>query len=643
MVDKIITLFFSGFVFLTIPGFAIAQQIEWEVLNRFPLFKNAEDFQRLKNAWAPDGSASGTINSKGFTSKLRSLLPLDENAWQAHTGTYDQQVLFRNVHEIEARVTGLPNEAICDWSIDGHPAQSAPCERSGPLKVLANRPFEIRAKPAGHEALVRQYPAIVEHLIVALGDSFGSGEGNPDYPAVLRASSAEYDWYAKPKAASYVLKDARWWDETCHRSMLSWPSLSAMSQAIAFKHEVVQFASFACSGAEIYDGILRAQLNPTGAHGVGTTSESAFLRDGGVGYHFQIANERTGGGFEPLEPHNSRVRLSQQHALSLLLCSEEKKVGIVSTIRSPAATFGVREAQNYFGEFLLYGCSGVKRKVDRLLLSIGGNDVGFSGIVAWLLTPSTVEKTFAEVLVGARSRGLEIFRKKLSVVSPENAAYGIRQLPELYASLSKVLEVNAILPEDVFLLDYPDPTTGDNDLQMCNARTRDGNVPMQVRVRDAIGNANFLFGINPSEYRAVGKKFIAPLRSAQTAAAKSLGWSQIDSQLAINSGGKGGRGYCAVSTECSKKSCPSGDLVRFWEKPKAYSTEPPLKTLADFDAYDATRARGLRYGNDALLTGVAKDPNKKGMLRPDWFTNIAHPTGNIHALIADGIGPLRKN
>jgi hypothetical protein len=40
---------------------------------------------------------------------------------------------------------------------------------------------------------------------------------------------------------------------------LSWPTIAALHEALNNKHSVVQFASFACSGAEAYDGLITPQ------------------------------------------------------------------------------------------------------------------------------------------------------------------------------------------------------------------------------------------------------------------------------------------------------------------------------------------------------------------------------------------------
>ena len=93
-------------------------------------------------------------------------------------------------------------------------------------------------------------------LIVGLGDSFASGEGNPDYPTVFYDKKSVNDEWFMSENIDVVDKSVEWWDRTCHRSLLSWQSLYALRESMVDNHRVIKFASFACSGAEIYDGFL---------------------------------------------------------------------------------------------------------------------------------------------------------------------------------------------------------------------------------------------------------------------------------------------------------------------------------------------------------------------------------------------------
>ena len=611
---------------------AFGAELDWWVVNRFPVFKKAEDFQALEAAWDPSFKASPTIGSSGFSTKLEKILPVDQTAWNPSLGQYDKDFLFPDTHDVQAKLSGLAPGTQCTWVINDAEPKSSDCALSPKLAVKAHEAFNLSVTPSGGEPMRAHFPAIAERLIVSLGDSFASGEGNPDHPAVLKASSASQDWFVETRAKSFILRGARWWDEACHRSLLSWPALTAMAQAIQNPREVVQFASFACSGAEVYDGVLRAQADPPGGYAKNLIEGNYRLRDGGLGYHY----DSRVGEMAPYQLYDARLKLSQQHALALLLCPDGKVVQNAE-LRSPEAESGTYLGQTYFGQVDLYGCTSGKRKIDSLLVSVGGNDVAFAGVVKWLIVPDQARKTLTFPF---KQAALGFLLNSMHVVAPEAAKKGIDALPRIYEAFNKSLHNLGVDPAVVKILLYPDPTAGAGDnLTACNRRTRDGNAPFQIMVREKTrvgflpGNSNFLFGINPGDFARLNQDFVQPLRNAQMKAASKYGWKPIDSQPAFETAEEK-TGYCGVSPACTEKSCSMGDRVKWWTQ-HSYSTAPPLTRLSDFDAYDGTRMRGMRYGVDALLAGVGV--TNSGKIKTDWISGSAHPTANVHARIADTV------
>jgi len=606
-----------------------AQEVRWEVLNRFPLLKDGADFARIAQAWP--GSATRFVEAPGFTRKLRELLPIGRTAWQPEQGTYDRDVLFRKKHQIRLSVANPAVGEKCEWYVDKQPALTARCSDSVVGEVGARKPFEIALMVDGRWIEAFTYQPIEERLIVAMGDSFASGEGNPDHPAILRPLPASQDWFVKENGKDFIAQDAAWWDQACHRSLLSWPALAALKQAVEDPHGVVQFASFACSGAEVYDGILRAQIDPPGIEEDGRSSEQGLSggRDGGPGYA-PLTFGQGGGAIErPQDYKKGRLKLSQQHALARLLCDRKPtKSGALSL---PEVKNGVALNQTYFGRVDLYGCPAEQRRpVDRLYLSIGGNDVGFGGLVKWLITPKQGRNVVGTYLIGL-GRGAQ------GVISPTEARPGIDALPEIYRVLDEVLQKHGISGDRVVMLQYPNPMEGAR-YEACSLRTRDGNSPFQVIVRELLHSPNFLFGINRPEYEEVVSYFIKPLRRSQVIAAQDAGWRLMDSQSAFRDSQGAPMGYCGVGPACSGGQCPKGDRVRWWTVSPYTGSEPNLEVLSDFDAYDPGRHRGLRYGVDALLTGASVRGTR---VSDDWMTNSAHPTANVHARFADLVAPER--
>jgi len=84
-------------------------------------------------------------------------------------------------------------------------------------------------------------------LIVSIGDSLASGEGNPDVPG---SYSIGINRHLEPTVTK-VNRPVQWQDRRCHRSAKSGPSLAAKAFENLNTKTSVTFLSFACSGAEI--------------------------------------------------------------------------------------------------------------------------------------------------------------------------------------------------------------------------------------------------------------------------------------------------------------------------------------------------------------------------------------------------------
>jgi hypothetical protein len=86
---------------------------------------------------------------------------------------------------------------------------------------------------------------IHDYLIVSVGDSLASGEGNPDVAGTYDVSTNLKGEATGAKA----IRTVQWQDRRCHRSAKSGPSLAA--KAFENRYTSVTFLSFACSGATI--------------------------------------------------------------------------------------------------------------------------------------------------------------------------------------------------------------------------------------------------------------------------------------------------------------------------------------------------------------------------------------------------------
>lgn len=130
------------------------------------------------------------------------------------------------------------------WEVDGLALQNATptsCKFSHEFPAQGTYLVKLTyTTPDGTQAVLESSVAIKDLLIVSLGDSFASGQGNPDIP---RHGSTR----------------AKWVDEICARSAAAGPAQAARQIEEDDPHTSVTFVSFACTGAEVLWGILGKQ------------------------------------------------------------------------------------------------------------------------------------------------------------------------------------------------------------------------------------------------------------------------------------------------------------------------------------------------------------------------------------------------
>ena len=284
--------------------------------------------------------------------------------------------------------------------------------------------------PDGRE-LSEPEVAVEDVFIVALGNSFASGESNPDRPvqfsaqremvydpALLRedlaakapAKSAapgyglasgdeQYNPKVLPRrlmddekaerfhklsspefAAAFEKASARWLSRDCHRSQYGYPFRVAIELALENRHRAVTLASFTCSGAEVTQGLF-LDMDP---------------REG--------ADEIPGG--------KVRAQLDQ---LSDLLCRGSRSQS--ATYALPTYTHGGTQISRQNISKAWCPPALRKRAIDVVLMSIGGNDVGFSALAAYSLTENMADLAPVAGLTGHSSRfGPQVSRVYLDVL-----------------------------------------------------------------------------------------------------------------------------------------------------------------------------------------------------------------------------------
>jgi len=385
------------------------------------------------------GWAAATLNDNCYetSGRPRRYSPVCERKYS--WGSAKEDYVLPDAHTVNIQIApeqlaGVTGECVWSW----HPRKAG--GKTETRKLACNKPLTIARVPysldrAGSgvavtvklpdgRELVDRDVVIEDLFIVALGDSFASGESNPDRPiqfsparemvydpkllredvASLPADSSRtapapgyglasgddqynpkvlprrlmedelaerYNKLASPAFQSAFDKGgAQWLSRDCHRSQYGYPFRVAIQMALEDRHRSISFASFSCSGAEIAAGL--------------------FLE--------MDARE----GFS--DPQGAKVR-SQFDQLSDLLCrgganARTQQAAYTLPMFSAGSTSvsSQRITKNWCPPQLR------KRPIDVVLMSIGGNDVGFGGLVAYSMTEGASDFAPIAIWIGSQIR-----------------------------------------------------------------------------------------------------------------------------------------------------------------------------------------------------------------------------------------------
>jgi len=277
-------------------------RIEWEVKNRFRLFRSASDFQRHVAAWRNDGVLGSEqrlaveSDGRGWARDTVERLCVDRAGRLMEVCERDgvrEVYLSPADHRIGVVLAGtLPDNINCVWTFeDGTSEQrqaAGPCDEEMRLRVVYGKPTTATVDivlPDGTAQRVVTEIVVRDLLIAGMGDSIAAGEGNPDRPVRLsdegfcfrRFLGTEISEYYRPGRAGYngnrscvvegtdlhadawARQSARWESGPCHRSLYGYQMRAALGLAIENPHVAVTFIPLACSGATIATGFLGSQ------------------------------------------------------------------------------------------------------------------------------------------------------------------------------------------------------------------------------------------------------------------------------------------------------------------------------------------------------------------------------------------------
>ncbi|MEM7428344.1 MAG: hypothetical protein AAF441_19815 [Pseudomonadota bacterium] len=352
--------------------------------------------------------------------------------------------------------------------------------------------------------------------ILGIGDSFASGEGNPDLPVSLDYGSeacrrdSRYCDPVRPKPGNSkkAIEENRknaasWLDRNCHRSMMGGQMRAALHFSAKYPQIETIFIGMACSGATIREGILGPYA--------GTPETSVYTR--------QM--------YDAKEHHQADK--AQLDAIIETLCKSagSKTVRLMAdTIYKMQFHRAYPDASRRYADVAnppKHPCANgdLHRKVDAVLLSIGGNDVGFANVVAYILL-GTVERRIAELSGQA--------------ISPEKANEAIsKKLPDEFKKLRRELDRRLGWKKKdakkLVVSLYPSPTR-DQDGKFCNGKAG-------LSRFDALRSSSWskrLFGWSEPEFtkeeaESVETSVVKPLNDAIRASAVEFGWTVADTHL----------------------------------------------------------------------------------------------------------------
>lgn len=592
-----------------LPPHAIAQDpataIEWEVEQRFRNFDflgTKEDALRAWTAYSPRDSDATMIdwvarlNQEGLASPYAERKGAWREAERDLRRLFDPRLLDPPDHfYVRARITKHAGEdTLCSWVANGSPLAEAPCSVSVRLSIPATG---ARVTVSSNNALLvtgNIRPSF--RRILGLGDSYASGQGNPDRPTKWLRGFEGQPWEPGRLEATreFVGDAADWLSPRCNRSFWSHQHMTALKIAATDRHSQVAFIHLACTGAEIVDGMLAPQRMPSGM------PDACYLR------HAKRPNNAS-------VDAECDVPYSQIAAAVALFCSGQPfriEPALRQRITSALALKHATHQRQWIGD--LVSCDGGALKpIDTVLLSIGGNDIGFAGVIAHALLP--VRSRLGpptDLVVG-------LTRKEGGVVCPYpgapgecsalSAAHRIRDLRARFEALNRaLLELLELSGPKIVLTEYTNPLR-DQSGQLCaNPTGTNRNQWDALRLALPIGLNPAIWQINLTEGEAfsVDRAVVPKLNTALRNAAKRHGWRLVPTGTAMER-----HGWCVGGPRSLDK------------------VAEPYRWNAYADA-----GRRIRTANDSLLTQWGLSAGRR-----DWLSGVFHPNAYGHAAIADAV------
>ncbi len=384
-------------------GYTSGPRIEWEVKNRFRLFRNEADFQRHVAAHRGDGVLAAErrlarderrprLGARHGRAAVRRPRRQAARILRSRRRARDLSRAARSPHRRHAR------RARCRRTRAAPGASTTATAPAGRSTVACNEEVKLRVRHGrttvasvdivlldGTAQRIVSEIQVRDVLIAGMGNSIAAGEGNPDRavrafrrrlllsqlrrrasitgpgaPASTATSPAARCRATMPAVSDWARQSARWMSGACHRSLYGYQMRTALALAVENPHLAVTFIPLACTGATINVGFLDSQR----------------------------ARECPSPGTGASCPGSVRGQLAE---LKDLMATAQKQRA--------------------------------DRSLDLVLLTVGANDIHFSGLVANIIVEAPTDRT----LLKARRRASLRSRTRTKVLE--------RDLPGNFAKL----------------------------------------------------------------------------------------------------------------------------------------------------------------------------------------------------------------
>jgi lysophospholipase L1-like esterase len=587
-----------------------AMQISWEVRNRFRLFREERDFllhaenAQGRSILASEQALELQSDGRGWARNMVSRLCIDLAGRISEPCIRDkvrESYLAPVDHPITVRLTGeVPVGATCAWSFDdGESPQQSTLDCAEPVNLRARygratvATVEVSSGPDASQRVTTEI-RVRDIFIAGLGDSIASGEGNPDRPIALSDEGFCFRSYLGTAAAQYYRpsragykggraceapdtlqvwqrQSALWLNGACHRSLYSYQTRTALALAVRYPHIAVTYLPLACTGATIADGLFGAQR----ARECPPT-KSASACQGTV--NAQLAELREA-------------------------VSAAKR-------RQP------------------------DRQLDLILLSIGANDINFSGLVADVIVDTPTERV--------------LFKRSgvLGSLDDSRAALA-RELPQSFGRLRDALRPLVGDLQRVVFVSYANPTLAEAGVPCAGGRAGFDIHPSFNAQPQRLANV--------SGY--VDNEFLPHLKALALCQSGVLCRDPGADRMTfvdVHQAAFANHGFCARAQNDPEfdRECFSATGQSFDPDLVTAANQPMLcgRNAGDYRAY-LPRARWIRDANDSYFAAMTYPQGLPSSSQPadihdaTWgvlsavYGGAVHPSAEGHAAMADAAMP----